>query len=333
MNTNALAHLRAWMQGQGFSRFYVQQPENFAWLTGGDNTVVIFHPVAAWLEITPDTLRLHSSQIEASRLLDEEVPGLEVRVYPWYDPPAADGPSDLEHDLTPLRLVLSSEEQTRYRALGQDAAEALGQSLRQAHLEWSEYQLAGAISEELLSKGIQPLVLLVAGEGRVFRYRHPIPKQSPLGRLCMGVICGRRGGLIASATRLRSFGHPQAQGLNQQIAQVEAAALKVSQSEATVGEVLEAMRSAYAAIGRADEFENHHQGGLTGYRTREVLARPGVGVKLESGMALAWNPSIPGAKMEDTFLLTGSGLENLTADPKWPTMLVEGRPRPMVLED
>lgn len=333
MNTTALARLRSWMETQGFARFFVQQPENFAWLTGGgDNTVVTFRPVGAWLEITRDTVRLHSSQIEAGRLLDEEVPGTEMVRYAWYSPPSSEGPNDVEHDLTALRLVLSEKEQAHYRSLGQDAATTLGESLRFADPDWSEYELAGAIAEELLSKGIQPLVLLVAGEERIFRYRHPIPKQHRLGRLCMGVVCGRRHGLIANVSRLRSFGHPEAQRLNQLVCQIEATALEASRPGATLGEVLEQIRAAYQAIGHPQEFENHHQGGLTGYRSREVLARPGNPTRLEVGMALAWNPSLPGAKVEDTFLLTETGLENLTTDLKWPMMRVEGRLRPMVYE-
>jgi Xaa-Pro dipeptidase len=333
MNDLALTRLWAWMEAQGFARFFVQQPKNFAWLSGGgDNTVVTFRPAAAWLEVTLGSVRLHASQIEAGRLLDEEVMGLEVVRYPWYSPPAPEGPSDLEHDLTPLRLVLSPEEQARYRTLGREAATALGESLRFADPDWSEHELAGAIAEELLSRGIQPLVLLVAGEERLFRYRHPIPKQQRLGRLFMGVVCGRRHGLIANLSRLRSFGHPEAQRLNQQVCQVEAAALEASRPGATLGEVLERIRAAYKDTGHPQEFENHHQGGLTGYRSREVLARPGNPTQLEPGMALAWNPSLPGAKVEDTFLLTKQGLENLTLDPAWPMTSVDGRPRPMVLE-
>jgi Xaa-Pro aminopeptidase len=319
------------MENHSFPRFFVQQPENFAWLTGGgDNTVVSFRPVSAWLEITSDTVRLHSSQIEAARLAEEEAPGLEVVRYPWYSPPAAQGPSDLEHDLTPLRLVLSREEQDRYRALGLDAAAALGEGIRSARPDWSEHELAGAIGEGLLSRGIQPLVLLVAGEERLFRHRHPIPKWRPLGRLCMGVVCGRRHGLIANVSRLRSFGHPEAKALHKHVCQVEAAALRASQPGATLGQVLEKIRAGYSAIGRAQEFENHHQGGLTGYRSREVLALPGNPTGLEAGMALAWNPSLPGAKVEDTFLLTETGLENLTPDPRWPMMTVDNCLRPMV---
>jgi len=332
MNAFAPTRLRSWMEAQGIERFFVQQPENFAWLSGGDNTVIAFRPVAAWLEVTLGSVRLHASQIEARRLSEEEVPGLEVVCYPWYSPPSPQGPSDLEHDLTPLRLVLSPEEQMRYRALGQDAATALGESLRFADPDWSECELAGVISEALLSRGIQPLVLLVAGEERLFRYRHPLPKQRPLGRLFMGVVCGRRHGLIANLSRLRSYGHPKARQLHQQVCQVEAAALAASQPGATLGEVLEQIRAAYQAIGRPQEFENHHQGGLTGYKSREVLAHPNSPIRLEVGMALAWNPSLPGAKVEDTFLLSDNGLENLTFDPAWPMPQVGEHLRPMVLE-
>jgi len=96
--------------------------------------------------------------------------------------------------------------------------------------------------------------------------------------------------------------------------------------------VLEQIRAAYQAIGRPQEFENHHQGGLTGYKSREVLAHPNSPIRLEVGMALAWNPSLPGAKVEDTFLLSDNGLENLTFDPAWPMLQVGEHLRPMVLE-
>jgi Xaa-Pro aminopeptidase len=45
---------------------------------------------------------------------------------------------------------------------------------------------------------------------------------------------------------------------------------------------------------------------------------------------MAWNPSLPGMKIEDTILRTDDGLEVLTADPAWPTVEVAGRPRPAV---
>jgi hypothetical protein len=48
-------------------------------------------------------------------------------------------------------------------------------------------------------------------------------------------------------------------------------------------------------------------------------------------MAVAWNPSVHGSKIEDTALVTDSGIEILTRDERWPVYEVAGRERPMEL--
>jgi hypothetical protein len=48
---------------------------------------------------------------------------------------------------------------------------------------------------------------------------------------------------------------------------------------------------------------------VTGYASREVIATPYTQPPIEPGQAFAWNPSITGAKAEETFVLTQSGPE------------------------
>jgi len=332
MNRCALEKLLAWMEERGFPSFTVVRPENFAWLTGGGDSTVVVGEGTAWLEVKEGGLILHTSRIEAERLVEEEVPAVDrVVQYPWYRMPEPGHPNDLEHDLTPLRVVLSPEEGERFHRLGRDAARALGEALRSAKPDWTERELAGAVAEEALSLGVQPVVLLVAGEERIFKYRHPLPKDRPLGRLCMAVICGRRHGLIANLTRVRSWGHLEAARLHDKVLAVEAIALEATRPGMRLGEVLLAIREAYREVGRPEAFEEHHQGGLAGYRPREIVATPGDDTPLQVGMAVAWNPSLPGAKVEDTFLITERGLEVLTEDPEWPMVRVEGRGRPDIL--
>jgi antitoxin VapB len=79
----------------------------------------------------------------------------------------------------------------------------------------------------------------------------------------------------------------------------------------------------YGAEGFADEWHMHHQGGLTGYAGREVFATPGEGHRLESGQALAWNPSITRVKSEDTVVVCEEGVEVLTATDGWPRVAVD----------
>lgn len=172
-----LERLRAWMRTQGLERIWVYLPENFAWLTGGENTLGMGDPVA-WLEVAEE-VRVHTSRIEQLRIPEEEARGLPVVTHPWETPPLLARPNDLELDLTPLRLVLTPDTQDNFRLLGREAALATGEVVREAKPEWRERELAGALAEALWGRGIRPLLLLVAGEERLFRYRHPYQKTVP----------------------------------------------------------------------------------------------------------------------------------------------------------
>lgn len=326
MNEEHLARLSVWMEEKGFPRFFVTRPENFAWLTGGANTLGVGEGVA-YLEVG-EGIRLHTSRIEHPRMAEEEAPGIPVEVHPWYRFPPPPSPNDLEHDLTPLRLVLSPKAQEAFLRLGQQAARAVGEVVREAGADWREYQLAGALAEALWGAGLRPLLLLVAGEERLLRHRHPLPKDRPLGRAFMAVVCAERKGLVANLTRMVSLGVKEVEARYRRVLEVERVALEASRPGATLGGVLAAIQEAYARVGHPGAWEEHHQGGVGGYRSREVLATPGHPMALEAGMALAWNPSLAGAKVEDTFLLMEAGLLNLTEDPAWPLVEVGGRRRP-----
>jgi Xaa-Pro aminopeptidase len=93
-----------------------------------------------------------------------------------------------------------------------------------------------------------------------------------------------------------------------------------------------ALEQAYRHANRPDAIREHHQGGITGYAARELIATPLTATVLEAGMAFAFNPGFAGMKIEDTFVLGPNGLENLTLDPAWPALDVQGRMRPLWLE-
>ena len=67
----------------------------------------------------------------------------------------------------------------------------------------------------------------------------------------------------------------------------------------------------------------HHQGGLTGYAGREIFGTPASKYRLQPNQVLTWNPSITGAKSEDTLLLSENGPEILTRSGNWPEFEVE----------
>ena len=115
------------------------------------------------------------------------------------------------------------------------------------------------------------------------------------------------------------------------MARVEAVTFSASRPGATLGGVYGVIARSYAELGDPGAEMLHHQGGTTGYLSREAFAIPNLNVVIEENTALAWNPSLPGAKIEDTVVTTEDGIEVLTLDPSWPSVEVDGRPRPDVL--
>jgi len=320
---------------------------NFAWYTGGAHNHVdtACDVGGSWLVVTRDGARAIATNIEAARLAAEELAetGIEVRDYPYHEAGAAEhalaeavaagrfaadaavGPAGLlrlDASFDRLRWTLLPAEIERYRGVCTDTVAALEQVAASAEPGQTEHHLAGRLAEALRARGLLPWVLLVGADQRVERFRHPLPTDTPARRYFMLVTCAERGGLIAAATRLAHFGAvPQElQQKHAAVATVETALLQATRPGVTLGEIFAVAQEAYAAVGHADEWRLHHQGGSCGYLPREVKAAPGEKTAVLADQAFAWNPSIAGTKCEDTAVCTDGGCEPLAEPTDWPTV-------------
>lgn len=88
-------------------------------------------------------------------------------------------------------------------------------------------------------------------------------------------------------------------------------------------EIFERCKKWYADAGYPDEWQKHHQGGAIGYDDREYVIYPGVAEIVQEGQAFAWNPTITGAKVENTIIAFKTGTEVITASDNWPMITVE----------
>ncbi|KQQ86879.1 Xaa-Pro peptidase family protein [Massilia sp. Leaf139] len=352
-----LALLRGCLETTGAAAICLRGVDWFAWATAGGSSAVLHTAEAGVAEVlvTRDEAVILTDEIEAARLREEEVPaGFTFHVTPWAQVElrtryllgvAGDGLvlSDRPHGseqplptaLRQRRLVLMESEQARYRVLGREAAEAMTDTLAAARPEWTEYDLAAAGAAALWRRGIHPALVLAAGARRLPAYRHPTPSHEPIGERAMLVFCARRHGLYANLTRFVSFANlsgnaaPQEQ---QALMEVEATGLATVVPGKSLSAVYHAFAAAYKHADRQGAIDEHHQGGITGYLAREIVATASTATELEAGMAFAFNPSFAGLKIEDTFLLGPQGLDNLTLDPRWPAVTVHGRQRPLWLE-
>ncbi|BCL33694.1 M24 family metallopeptidase [Nostoc sp. MS1] len=329
----------------------------FAWVTGGGSSAVLLTAETGVAEVlvTGQDAWILTDEIEAQRLKDEELPpDFKLHINPWADPvvreafvrEATDGEIVISDRPTPqeqsipqslqaYKRVLLPTELDRYRQVGQQASAAMTEVLQAAQPDWTEYQLAGAGAEALWARGIHPALTLVAGERRLPLYRHATATGEKLGRQAMLVFCARGYGLFANLTRFVCFGNltKEEAELHRHVREIEAKALSASQPGMTLDAVYYALAQAYEQHGFPNAIREHHQGGTTGYLAREVVAHPSTTDSLTENMAIAWNPSVTGAKIEDTFVILKDGkLENLTYDANFPSVEVEGRLRAVPLE-
>ena len=359
-----------WLKATGLPGLVLTRPGAVAWLTGGLPPPVDRSAATdlVWAVISGESATLITTEVEADRIAEEYQPGkhgfAELVAVPWYDPDAfvraaadvagapasalaSDGHpafgTDSSDDLTVLRLALSVAEQDDLRALGADAAAALEQALTAWSPGERDLDIQARVAAALEARGADAPVLIVGGDDRVRRYRHPMAAGAPVRHLAMAVVVARRGGLHAAATRFASAVPLGAElrALFTQVRRIEAATLAAGQPGHSYGDVLRALDRGYTAEGAPGGWAGHYQGGPIGYAQREFEIAPGQDgsrwpdVRIEPGHAVAWNPSLPGgAKAEDTYLVHADGLERVTTGPGWPTG--EGTesipPRPLVLE-
>jgi antitoxin VapB len=306
---------------------------------GSADYTVVLRDDSAFV-LYPDIER---SRVETEERLEEL--GYELITFPWQEGSAttverlagraARSDGEVEAALAPCRHRLGEEEVERYRAGGADAAAAFVEVVDRLAPELTELDAAAELAGAARRRDLIARVNLVAGEQRQPVHRHPLPTKARLGRHALLAFTVERAGLHVSMTRIVSFGPPPQRlaELVRSSAEVDAAAISASRPGLTHGEVFTVIADAYERQGFPDEWRRHHQGGLTGYRGREVFAVPHEPTPLPASGAVAWNPSITGGgKSEDTVLVSSNGAEVLTRTPVLGELEVLGLPRPAIVE-
>jgi Xaa-Pro dipeptidase len=340
--------VRDFLASKNLHALLLKRQANFSWMTGGGlNLVGIATEMgAASLLITGDEKFVISNNIEAPRMKDEEGlarQGFTVRSFPWYEDYevpivrelvgegnlASDIPFPnalvLVEEIARLRYSLTPAEVERYRWLGEKVSLALEKTVMATKRGEKESEVVGRLCNELWKDRIDPITLMSAADDRIFSFRHPIPTEKEIERYLMVSVNARKWGLIVSLTRFVHFGKLPADLREKYEANVAIDCTFMANTCAGVpaADVLRKGIEAYEKKGYPDEWKLHHQGGSIGYTGRDYrtgFATPDI---IQENQGFTWNPSIAGAKSEDTILATSRGPEMITKPVIYPTLTVQ----------
>ncbi len=336
----ALEKIRYWLIKNQYDGLILTRRDNFTWVMQGKHNYVCTNTDTGIVSILvgKETVRIWGDNIDCKRIAEEENPlGAEALSYPWYEKPEqylkklisgqrfvsdtgiADTPN-VQEELIAMRLLLTEEEMVRYRRLGAECADIVENICREAKPGQTEKEIAAQVSCACYLKGISPDCVLVGSDERILKYRHPIPTDKRIEKSLMVVLGGERDGLNSSLTRFVYFtAVPNEIWERYQKTRYIFAAMQLLMKDGlSYGAYFECIRDLYERAGYKDEWKLHHQGGPAGYGCREFIITPDCNKRIKNGQAYAWNPSITGAKCEDTTLLNNGRIEILTRTKDWP---------------
>ena len=341
--TVKIEKVRGWLDEAGYDGALFRTQPELAWVTDGltDPVVRNEEPALVWALVTHTDAALITTNIEAPRLrAEEDLTGFELATVPWYHPGGlADAVKDRAgglrlatgpDELAALRMPLTPMEAERLSVLGRDTATVLEAAMADWHPSERECDVAARISGALEERLIFASVLLVGGAERRMSFRHPVTSSASTGRNVLAVVVGVRGGLNVACSRTVAAGpaDPALKARHRAACAVETAMIDATQPGATWAAAVGAGVAAYAAAGFPGEWRSHVQGGPIGYLSREFDVVPGT-ARAESvvslGDAFAWNPTVLGAKSEDTFVVGADGPVPVTNTAHWPAV-AGGRP-------
>ena len=319
--------------------------ENVGWLTSGATPRGHLDPESLpALFCTAESRWLICSNVDSQRLFDEELDGLgfQLKEWPWHWGreqffadlcpgrkiacdvlPAGNIEGDFRVIAAPLaeaRRVLTPYEQACLFTLGEMVAHAVEAACRTLEKGDTEREVAGQIAHRLMHRGVQPVEVSVAADGRSRIYRRLGFTGTPVERFAVITATGRKYGLHVTTSRTVCFGEVP-DDLKQEhsaVVRVTSSYLAATWPDAVPREILLAGRRIYILSDHEHEWLLAPQGHLTGRNAVELLLRPTTQELLEPGWPIVWIATAGAAVSCDTYLVSERGPRAVTPAEVWP---------------
>jgi antitoxin VapB len=237
-----------------------------------------------------------------------------------------------------LRVSLSDFEVGRVKDLCKEYTQLLTDFCLNLKPGAAENDLAADFHYTCIKRHIDPFVLMVGSDERIYKYRHPVATNKKIQKYLLIATAVERDGINVSLSRSVYFGKVPDELEKKQSAVnvIEATYFAHSLPETPLKKLFDIGKAAYSKLGYPNEWTNHTQGGIVGYTPREFPVTQDSEIKIGINNLFGWNPTLPGVKAEDFILVQKDGIEQLTIDPRWPfeEIRIDGKVfrKPKILE-
>lgn len=213
---------------------------------------------------------------------------------------------NIDTTLKGMYYPLTDQEIKNLRELGQETALIVEDVAKNLMSRETEIQVAGTLTGQLVSRGIWPELIMVVADKRIVTFHHSIPSESQIRKMAFISATVHSRGLYVSLTRIVSLGAVTSQWRQHQeiCNRIDAKAIHLSKPGISVGEIFRGIKQSYKDEGYPNEWEKHHQGGPAGFSGRDYKATEKESRCLVEQQPVVWNPTVRGAKSEDTILTT-----------------------------
>ena len=342
--------LKVYLKRKNLKGVIFTRRSNYSWLTcGGRNKISdCADNGASTLLFYENKLYLFTTNIELERMKNEEINNfdfIKCLSYKWFkaedlknkiakfgdldkvrqDSLIVEGVRLLAEDFNKIKLCLTDEEKDKYIRLGKISTKCITETCKDIKTDMTEFRIQAILSDYLISEGITPLIILIGSDERLFNYRHPVPTDKKVSKYVIVVAGAMKWGLVAAITRLVHFGMPPKNILKARdmIIGIDAEMILGSRPDKKYSDIFKMAVRKYEEYGLGSEWENHHQGGPIGYEGRYFLTNSENMENIETGHAIAWNPSMSGFKSEDTFIVEEDRNTVITRGIDWPALEIE----------
>jgi antitoxin VapB len=354
------ARIKQLLEEKKLAGILLSKLSSFLWFPDGKRNQVIKNEDISlvYLLITKSTKYLIATKSDCYRIMDEELEnlGFELILLDWYEQSVIDSFKKIgikgavgcdfyygdypyiEEELAHLRINLTESEVKKVSVLCQEYSELLTDFCFNLKPGITELDVEADLSYICLKNNIIPFVTMVGSDERIFKYRHPVATNKKIERYILIATAVERGGINVSLSRSVYWGNvpDEIRSKQEAVNFIEATYYYHSRPGVRLRELFEEGKKVYSEVAYPDEWRNHTQGGIVGYKPREFLVTPDSEVVLRRNNLMGWNPTLPGVKAEDFILVEENGIKQLSIDKRWPyeEIDIKGRNflKPKILE-